>query len=130
MAREDAIEAVKNNACAKSRLGNLNFSEFLEARGMPVEWAAAGFGGFNCECRGHEDPSAAGKCTPCSNAEAYWTEILVSLELVQSGVWAHDEHMLMSPHRLQEGILLPSDKDWTAWRTKAISKGVISGSWL
>ena len=68
MANADAIEAVQQNQCARRRLGNVQLCAFLKRHKLPVEWAEAGFGAFNCVCR--ENPVDSGGREAVSDATA------------------------------------------------------------
>ena len=131
MASDAAIEAVKQNECARRRLGNLQLCAFLKRHKLPVEWAEAGFGAVNCVCRENlVDSGEQGGCSVCNNTEAYYCDILFDLELMETGVWAHDEHMRLCPEDLIRGILLSSDKEWTAWRKSQKKEGFVRAEFL
>jgi hypothetical protein len=129
MASTEAIEAVHRNTCANDRVGSLQVRAWLKRWNMPEEWAAAGFGAFDCDHR--VNPNTVGRCRACQGTEALFTRLMFSLELMEPPVYAHDEHMMLSAERLMQGILLSSDKEWTAWRKKsAKKKGALEGTWL
>ena len=117
MASAEAIAAIQSSKCANSRRGNRPVRGWLQQHGIPLEWAEAGFGAFNCVHR-FDPEHTGGACAPCTVAEAAFIQLLYSLELAQPPVWAHDEHMLMSIDRMTDGVMLASDEAWTAWRKR------------